>query len=259
MARARPLILIPPSEGKAPGGTGPAWAPGSMSFPELDVRRARVAKAVATAMSRRDVGDLLGVKGVALAAARDTNRAVLDAPTMPAIERYTGVLYDELRWSTLPAAHRRHGERQIVIFSAVWGLVSPTDAIPDYKLKMGARLGRLGILSTWWRPALTDALGSPPMTWNLLPNEHASAYRGTGDQVVVRFLDDVERAGRRQLITVSHWNKQLKGALVRHLLATGLDDPVGLAAFEHPLGYRYRPDLDVESNGTVTVSMVARR
>lgn len=196
---------------------------------------------------------------------------MLDGPTLPAIERYTGVLYDELSWSTLSAAHRRHGERQVVIFSALWGLVAPTDPIPDYKLKMGARIGRLGILSTWWRPAVTaalngaldDPLGDPltgtPVTWNLLPNEHASAYRGAGAQVVVKFLDDVERAGRRQLVTVSHWNKLLKGALVRHLLATGLDEPSGLADFAHPLRYRYRPDLTSELAGTVTVSMVARR
>jgi len=230
-----------------------------MSFPVLDARRGRAATAVAAAMSRRDVGALLGVKGGALAAASEANRAILDAPTRPAIERYTGVLYDELSWATLPAAHRRRGERQVVILSAVWGLVTATDPIPDYKLKMGARLGRLGVMSTWWRPAITDALGSPPVTWNLLPNEHASAYAGTGAQMVVRFLDDVERGGRRQLVTVSHRNKLLKGSLVRHLLSTGLDEPSGLAAFGHPLGYRYRPDLDVVGGGTVTVSLVARR
>lgn len=259
MARPRPRILIPPSEGKAAGGTGPPWVPGTLSFPELDVRRTRVAKAVAAAMSRRDVGALLGVKGVALAAARDTNRAILASSTRPAIERYTGVLYDELSWSTLPAAHRRHGERQLVIFSAVWGVVAPLDPIPDYKLKMGASLGRLGVLSTWWRPAITAALGSPALTWNLLPNEHASSYAGSGSQVVVKFLDEVDRGGRRQLVTVSHWNKLLKGALVRHLLATGLDEPAGLADFEHPLGYRYRPDLDDVRDATVTVSLVAPR
>jgi hypothetical protein len=75
----------------------------------------------------------------------------------------------------------------------------------------------------------------------------------------VRFLDDVERSGTRQLIAVSHWNKLLKGALVRHLLATGLDDPAGLTAFEHPLGYRYRPDLTTSSEGVTAVSLVAPR
>jgi hypothetical protein len=34
----------------------------------------------------------------------------------------------------------------------LWGVVAPRDPIPDYKLKMGASIGRLGKLSTWWRP-----------------------------------------------------------------------------------------------------------
>ena len=89
--------------------------------------------------------------------------------------------------------------------------------------------------------------------------EHATAYRGAGPQIVVKFLDDVEQRGQRQLVVVSHWNKLLKGALVRHLLDTGLDEPDGLDAFEHPLGYRLRSDLTETSGGTVTVSMVARR
>ena len=61
--------------------------------------------------------------------------------------------------------------------------------------------------------------------------------------ISVRFLDEVERNGRRQLVTVSHWNKLLKGALVRHVVTTQLDDVDGLTAFTHPLGYVYDPAL----------------
>ena len=35
---------------------------------------------------------------------------------------------------------RRGVDRQVVIFSGLWGAVRPTDQIPDYKLKMGAAL-----------------------------------------------------------------------------------------------------------------------
>ena len=39
MSSTLPLILLPPSEGKAPGGSGAPWSPGSMSV-DLDDRRA---------------------------------------------------------------------------------------------------------------------------------------------------------------------------------------------------------------------------
>ena len=65
------------------------------------------------------------------------------------------------------------------------------------------------------------------------------------------------RGGERRFTTVSHWNKLLKGALVRHVLATGADEPDALAAFEHPEGYRYDPSLteEAERRGSI-VSMV---
>lgn len=266
MPSARPLILLPPSEGKSVGGRGAPWHRGSMSFPELDERRANVMDALvaASGAGRARNAELLGVTGEALDRAVEANRAVAGSGTTAAIRRYTGVLYDELSWATLDAPARRHGNRQVVIFSGLWGVVRPTDPIPLYKLKMGAKLGRLGTMNRWWREAVSSAVSAAAPRrapiWNLLPHEHATALRADGrPRITVKFLDDVDRAGGRSLVSVSHWNKLLKGALVRHLLETGLDEPDGLARFDHPLGYRYRPDLTSTEGATVTVSMVARR
>ena len=54
--------------------------------------------------------------------------------------------------------------------------------------------------------------------------------------------------------TVSHWNKLLKGAVVRHLVETGLTDPRGLADLEHPSGHRFDPVAsDLDSDPAVVV------
>ena len=234
-----------------------------MSAPELDARRAKVMASLVSAMrgSQPARARLLGVKGQALAAATDANRSLAIAPTRPAIERYTGVLYDALDYPSLPAAHKQRVDRQVRIFSGLWGVVAPSDPMPDYKLKMGANLGRLGRLSTWWRPAVTAALAEEiddRTVWDLLPNDHRAAWvpvliggAGLGGPrassgaprsvISVRFADEVRRNGRTELVTVAHWNKLLKGALVRHVVATQLADVDGLAQFLHPLGYRYDP------------------
>jgi len=264
------MILLPPSEGKAAGGDGPGWRPGSMVAPDLDARRERVAAALVRAMKRSQPvrGKLLGVKGDALASATAANLELLTGPTRPAIERYTGVLYEALDAASLSAAHRRRLAAQVRIFSGLWGIVGPGDPIPDYKLKMGASLPPLGKLSTWWRPAVTAALApevAGRAVWSLLPNEHAAAWApsldGEGSPravITVRFLDEVRRGGRAELVVVNHWNKLLKGALVRHVLATQLDEPAGLAEFAHPLGYVYAPGLTVvHADGIgVAVSLV---
>lgn len=225
----------------------------------------RALAAIAKEASDADLGTLLGVKGEALAAARVTDRTVLRSPTRPAIERYTGVLYDALDAASLPARSRRRLADQVLIASGAFGLVAPLDPIPDYKLKMGASLPGVGKLSTFWRPHVEAALAervAGRTVWNLWPNEHAATWRGSDAlacELTVRFVDDVVRGGRRQLVTVSHWNKLLKGALVRHVLATQLDDADGLAAFDHPLGYRYDPALTEVDGRRVAVTLVARR
>jgi cytoplasmic iron level regulating protein YaaA (DUF328/UPF0246 family) len=272
MART-PVVLLPPSEGKSSGGTRPAWHPGSTSFPELDERRQEVIAALAVAVAGGPdaaTAKLLGVKGVALEAAVTANLDVATGPTRPAIERYTGVLYDALDAASLPAPVRRRLRAQVVIFSGLWGLVQPGDLIPDYKLKMGATLPGPGKLATWWRPAVTEALAplvEGRVVWDLLPNEHAAAWApaapgsrrpGAPKAVVdVRFLDEADPdGGERRFTTVSHWNKLLKGALVRHVLTTQLTEPDGLAAFRHPEGYVYDPSLTVERGGRTEVAFV---
>ncbi|MGE5225551.1 MAG: YaaA family protein [Planctomycetaceae bacterium] len=254
-----PLILVPPSEGKAPGGDGPAWRPGSMAV-DLDRRRAKALVELRRAMREDEPSRarLLGVKGTALAAATRANLSAGTSPTLPAIERYTGVLYDALDARSLGAVDRRRLDASVVIVSGLWGLVAPGDPIPDYKLKMGARLGRLGVLSAWWRDDLTERLASLAAgrrVWNLLPNEHAAAWRprSTLPQWSVRFLD---HAPDGSLVAVSHRNKALKGALVRFLATHPSAGPADLAAWDHPDGYRLRTALTEQRDATTVLSLV---
>ena len=254
-----PLILLPPSEGKAPGGDGPPWCPGSMAV-DLDRQRATALAALGKAMRGNEPSRarLLGVKGTALVAATRANLAAGTSPTVAAIERYTGVLYEALDIGSLGAADRRRLDASVVIFSGLWGLVSPSDPIPDYKLKMGARLGSLGVLSAWWRDDLSARLASLAAgrhVWNLLPKEHAAAWRppSTLPQWSVRFLD---HAPDGSLVAVSHRNKALKGALVRFLTAHPSALPDDLDAWHHPDGYRLRTALTEERDGTTVLSLV---
>ena len=261
MATKLPLILLPPSEGKAAAGTGPPWSPGSMSL-ALDPQREETLAALAAAMRAPEAArsTLLGVRGKALAAATAANRGARTAPTLPAIERYTGVLYEALDRASLPAAQRKRLDSSVLIFSGLWGAVAPGDPIPDYKLKMGAALPRLGKLSTWWRGDLSAAVAARAAgrtVWNLLPAEHAAAWDAPAGltQIIVRFL---EPRPDGSLSAVSHWNKHLKGALVRYLLENPTSQPADLRAWKHPSGFRLVPSLTEHGEDVTVLSMVKR-
>ncbi len=260
-----PLILLPPSEGKTPGGNGPPWSTGTMAV-DLDAERTRVAAGLRRAMRANAAArsKLLGVKGVALAAATDADRSLMVAPTMPAIERYSGVLYGALDVASMDGAARRMLDASVLIVSGLWGLVAPTDPIPDYKLKMGSSLPGLGRLSTWWRSRidaeLAAILGAAPdrgPVWNLLPQEHGAAWSGVDDRDVVS-VAFMEPGRSGELVSVSHWNKFLKGALVRFLVANPAVGIDGLAAWEHPSGYVLDDRLTVRDRNRVKLQLVKR-
>ena len=111
------FILLPPSEGKAEGGlTTKPWRETSGAFgKQLSAQRTELVQRLVTLKG----GDekLLGVKGVHLGRARAANAHLKGAPSLPAFERYTGVVWDHLDLSTLTAPQRTRALRSIVVVS----------------------------------------------------------------------------------------------------------------------------------------------
>ncbi|NBU56266.1 MAG: peroxide stress protein YaaA, partial [Acidimicrobiia bacterium] len=173
--RTSPLaILLPPSEGKAEGGRTPRWKAGSGTFGSA-LRRPRAEVVAALLAAKGGDAKLLGVSGQHLARAQESNRELDGAPTVPACERYTGVVWGHLSPDTLSAKARTRAVDSVVVVSGLLGLVGFDDPVPDYRVKMGASLKPMGKLSTWWRDPLSTTLNDwadGRVVIDLLPNEH---------------------------------------------------------------------------------------
>ncbi|GAA4214077.1 YaaA family protein [Actinocatenispora rupis] len=208
------LVLLPPSETKAPGGRGAPLDLAALSFPTLGPARARVLAALQTVSSTVGVAR----KVLKLSARQDdeltANLALRTAPTMPALRRYTGVLYDALDYPTLPASARRRADRTVVVVSALFGALRPRDPIPAYRLSGGTTLPGLGPLRGVWRDELTAVLRDDRLVLDL----RSGAYQALGPvpgAVTVRVVS-VRPDGSRAI--VSHFNKAYKGRLARAVL-----------------------------------------
>jgi cytoplasmic iron level regulating protein YaaA (DUF328/UPF0246 family) len=215
------LILLPPSEGKASGGTGPAVDLAELSWPQLAAQRQRVLTALVTVCRRNPATArrLLGLSE-ALDADRAANAEADTSPTMAAGHRYTGVLHDALGYTTLPAAARRRADRSLVVFSGLWGAVRPTDRLPAYRIGIGTTLPRIGPLPTYWRPALHDALDDEVAVHGALDlrsSGYSQMYRpsaAAAPGVITVTITDAK--GTRA--ASSYQSKVAKGRLVRALL-----------------------------------------
>lgn len=185
-------ILLPPSEGKAePGGGEPA---------DLDLL-------VFAAELRKQRQKLL----------RGVNPKLRKAPAAPAAEIYTGVLYQRLGLAGLSAAARRRAAKRVLIASALWGFVRPTDRIPYYRLPPSAKIDGIGPLAAWWRPALAAAMPDEP--GETIVDMRSGAYRAMwrpkqATLLAVRAFR--EEKGERK--AVSHMAKAVRGDVARALL-----------------------------------------
>lgn len=246
------LILLPPSETKRDGGAeGTSLDLAALRFPELGAARRAVS------IELRKLSSNLATMAAALkvgAGQRDEllrNRVVRTSPTMPAIERYTGVLYDALDASSLPAGSRALAAAQVAIHSALFGLVAADDVIPAYRLSHDSGLPTLSLRKVWREPisrVLHDYDG-------LILDLRSEAYAALGPRplransfylrVVAEGSDGATRA-------LNHFNKKGKGEFVRSLLLAGVDHPdvdslLGWAADSgHALSFGKPGELQLE-------------
>lgn len=190
------LLMLPPSEGKtAPSGRRAPLDLGALSF-----------AATLTPLRER------------LIAAVDP--ALAGAPAAPAAEVYSGVLYGRLDHGSLPAGAKRRARSSVLIASGMWGLLSPADRIPSYKLPIDSSVEGFGTLAAAWRPLVAEALAERDSAGELVVDCRSGGYAAvwkprTAPRVEVRAFK-VRADGGRQVI--SHMAKATRGAVARELL-----------------------------------------
>jgi cytoplasmic iron level regulating protein YaaA (DUF328/UPF0246 family) len=207
------IVLIPPSETKAEGGAG-VLDPVGLGFPSLRGRR-RTAQAALKRVPLKDA------PGVLKLGARNThearwNRELTTGPVLPAVERYTGVLYDGLGAAGLSPAARQWVDEHVVIASALFGLLRAGDPIPLYRLSGSTALPDLS-LKAHWRDAVAAAIAA---TGEWVLDARSEAYVALGPAPTGSAFLAVETAEGRAL---NHFNKHAKGALVRTLAETAAE------------------------------------
>lgn len=214
------IVLLPPSEGKLSPTSGPELDLASLSFPELNATRSTILTAL-TKMCAQDTAHARAALKLS-ESQRDlisANAALASSACAPALHVYSGVLFQALALSDTDPTALTSGPNRLVIASALFGLVLPTDIIPAYRLSAQTRLPTIGALGQAWKSPIQAILESAP---DLILDLRSAAYAALGPipplmasrSVVGRVL--LEQNGKRTV--VSHHNKATKGRLARAIL-----------------------------------------
>lgn len=208
------LLLLPPSETKSDGGSGPPLDLDALSFPELTTLRERLVSALVTLAG--DPATSRAVLGLTERQSGEVarNGALRRSPTHPAIERYTGVLYDALDVPGLTRAERGRASRRLAVASALFGVLRADDPIPAYRLSGGNSLPGLGSLRSVWHASLSKTLSTVD---DLILDLRSGPYANLA-AIPHAITVAVVTADRRT--TISHANKAHKGRLAAALART---------------------------------------
>jgi cytoplasmic iron level regulating protein YaaA (DUF328/UPF0246 family) len=238
------IVLLPPSETKRVGGDGPRLRLDALGTPALAPLRAElVDELVALAADRSACQRALGLSD-SQHHEIERNATLRSAPTMPAIVRYTGVLYDALEIESLRGAAAARARARLAVGSALFGLLRADDPIPAYRLSATSKLPGRPTLATRWRPLLEPVLAQLAST-ELVVDLRSGSYAALGRLPDAVDVDVVSERSDGKRTVVSHFNKAHKGALARILASTRSepDDAGAVAAIARRAG------MNVERRG----------
>lgn len=177
------LILLPPSEGK--------------NQP--------------TSKAKVNLAKLVFSKELFETRSRLLTNSLAASPAAKAMDVYSGVLYQALDWDSLSPSAKARGEKSILITSAIFGVLRPSDLIPNYKAK---------IKTSDWKAVLKPALDG--LNADLIIDCRSSTYAGAwnpppANTVAIR----VFKKEKGKISVITHLSKKYRGELTRVLLMAG--------------------------------------
>lgn len=207
------LILIPPSEGKSSKNTT------EIKFNETNfVFSGQVKEIIQILKSKNEeIEKIYGTSIEKSKGLQEKNLNVFSNPCSKAIERYTGVVYNQLDLNNYSEESKKYFNSNIRIFSGLFGMVKPNTLIPDYKLKMNV----LG-LTKFWSPFLSKELAKEELIIDLLPEIHRKAYEHKNIKKISFYTKKCDK-----LVSAGHHGKVVKGQFINFLTLnciTKLDD-----------------------------------
>lgn len=227
------LFLIPPSEGKTAATKGPKLNLKKLPFPNLTGQRETLIDALSQLCVNqpKKATEILEL-GPTQLDLLDLNSTLKTSRCAPAIDIYTGVLFDHFGYSTLNARGKQRANDSILIASALFGFVRPDSLIPAYRLSGSTVLPSIGPLSKFWKPELGEVLeecGSELVidmrsgTYaKLTPIPHRDSY------IELKVMTRVKGV----LKSVTHFNKATKGDILRASFQTSTKVPNSIGGVE---------------------------
>ena len=200
-------ILFSPSEGKNSGGEEI-----QQKLLGADNARDEILNAynqIALSNNEEQIKSLFGIKKFSdcIPYIKD----VYNSELMCAIQRYQGVAYDYLEYTSLNENAQAYLKKNTIIFSNLYGPILGGDTIANYKVKQGNNIGEV-VPDKFYKERFTyqlDLYFNNDEILDLRAGYYDKFYKVTKPYTTLKFLKNGK--------TVSHWAKAYRGLVLKEL------------------------------------------
>ncbi len=211
-------ILLAPAEIKLSGGEGKALNKNNFSFPTIYQKRLEVLEEYEKLIknsTQEELSSWFGIKKVD--DVKKYSSSLKQKPTMKAINRYVGVAFEALDYDSLKQKEQEFIDKNVLIFSNLFGILKASDLIPDYKYKQGSQLPNINI-EKFYKENLKDILDDylDDEVVDLRAGYYDKLYKPRASTITFKFLKNGK--------VVSHWAKHYRGLVVRAIAKHNIEN-----------------------------------
>ena len=209
-------ILLAPSETKKSGGTEP-FKLDTLLFKSLLPQRTKLLHTYINVLQQGDMQVLSKMFGIKKEAdILKHKKDIIHELTMKAIERYTGVAFDYLGYNELDTSAQTYIDKNVILFSNLFGPIRSSDYIPEYKLKQGEAVGEIKTEKFYHEHSaqLMEEYLQNDEILDLRAGFYDKFYKPTKPYTTLKFIKDGK--------VVSHWAKAYRGIVLREIAKAGV-------------------------------------
>jgi len=201
-------ILLAPSETKIQGGTD-NFNLNSLLFSELTPIRKKLLHQYINILQKNNFSELSKMFGLKKEAdIKYYNRDIVHELTLKAIERYTGVAFDYLKYKELNQDSQLYIDKNVILCSNLFGFLRADDKIPEYRLKQGESIGKLKPEKLYKEQShVIEAYLEDEDILDLRAGFYDKFYKPTKNYTTLKFIKNGK--------VVSHWAKAYRGLVLR--------------------------------------------
>ena len=144
-------------------------------------------------------------------------RDIIHELTMKAVERYTGVAFDYLKYDELDYKAQKYVDENVILFSNLFGPLRADDLIPEYKLKQGEAVGEIKVEKFYHEHSATlmEYYLQNDEILDLRAGFYDKFYKPAKPYTTLKFIKEGK--------VVSHWAKAYRGIVLREIAKSGVE------------------------------------